>query len=145
MKIDYVEIKGFFEGYRYHEPKSRKYSAMFHSIEELINSDDIKLFYPKNLFVDDKDLEVYIVLEGKILRGRFLDDNKIELRVLHLKDLKDFKCEGIYNEEGFQKIILQFKNGEEIVFNSMEDTNDNWKYKFKEHIKDVAKMLIEQY
>lgn len=145
MKIHYAEIKRYFEGYRYYEQKSRKYSAIFRSIEELINPNEIKIFYPKNLFLDDKDLEIYIVLNGKLLRWRFGDDKKIELRILHLKNLKDFKCEGICNEEGIYKIILEFETGEEIAFNSMDDSIDNWKYTFKEHITEIAKTLIEQY
>ena len=70
MIIDYFEVRGYFEGHQISDPKARRYSAIFRNIEEFIDPNKVSIFYPKNIFVDDKDLEIYVFLERKILRGR---------------------------------------------------------------------------
>lgn len=143
MIIDYIENKRYFDSHRYSDKNARKYSDMLCKIEEFIDPSDIKLFYPKNLFVDDKDLEVYVILDRNILRGRILDDNKMELTTLRLKDLLHFKCECTYNIEGFHKLTLRFKNDEVVIFDSMEDSNDSWRYKFENQIKELTKLFVQ--
>jgi len=140
--IDYLEVKDYFRGDRYNDQKSRRYYSIFCNIEKFINTDDIKLFYPKNLFLNDKELEVYIFLDGKILRARPLEVNNIELKILYLKDLIDFTCECIYDgEEYYYKLVLKFTT-DELVFNKNEDTINGWGYKFEEQIKNITKILI---
>jgi len=146
LGIDYVEIKQYICGYRCFDDKARNYKAIFSNIEEFIDHSEIKFFYPKNLFLVDKDLEVYVFLDGKILRGRSLEESRIELKIFNLRDLVDFKCECIDNrEEYFHKITLKFENDEIIVFDSMTDTNESWKYKFDNQIKEIIKVLIKNY
>lgn len=144
MIIDYFEVRGYFEGHRYHDPKARRYSAIFRNIEEFIDPNKVSIFYPKNMFVDDKDLEIYVFLERKILRGRVLDNNKIEIKLLYLKDLKDFICECTYDEECYYKLTLKFYNDEVIVFDSLVDTNFSWKNKFNKVIKEIIKVIIDK-
>lgn len=144
MIIDYFEVRGYFESHRYHDPKARRYSAIFLNIEEFIDPNKISIFYPKNMFVDDKDLEIYAFLERKVLRGRVLDNNKIEIKLLHLKDLKDFICECTYDEEYYYKLTLKFNNNEVIVFDSLVDTNFSWKNKFNKEIKEIIQVIIDK-
>ena len=96
------------------------------------------------MFVDDKDLEIYVFLERKILRGRVLDNNKIEIKLLYLKDLKDFIYECTYDEECYYKLTLKFYNDEVIVFDSLVDTNFSWKNKFNKVIKEIIKVIIDK-
>lgn len=145
MGVDYVEIKRYFESRRYSENKAGKYSNMLFKIEEFVDVNTIKLFYPKNLFVDSKDLEAYLVFEDKILRGKILEDNNIEITALRLKDLTDFKCECTCNPDGYHRLTMKFQNGETLVFNSVEDTNTSWSHKFEKLIKDLLKLLIKNY
>lgn len=143
MNLDFVGLKDYFDSERFSGQKPRKYSAIFSKIETVIDTGKIEMVYPKNLFLDDKDLEVYVVSGGKILSCILLDDKKIQLQILNLKDLKNFKCEGLYDEKGFRRITLEFGNDEVITFDSDEDTNDDWKSAFREHIKDLAKVVIK--
>ncbi len=144
MIIDYFDVKGYFEGHRYHDLKARKYSAIFRNIEEFIDPNIINIFYPKNMFVDGKDLEIYIFLESKILRGRVLDNNITEIKILYLKDLKDFICECTFDEEYHHKLTLKFYNDEVIVLDSLVDTNYSWKYKFEKEIKEIIQIIIDK-
>lgn len=142
MIIDYLEVRGHFEGYKYEGEKSRKHWALFYNIEEFINPNKINIFYPKNMFVQDKDLEIYIFLESKILRGRIIDDARIEIKVLFLKDIKDFTCECINEGEYYHKLTLKFINGEIIELDSMVDTNFSWRNKFEKTIKEIIQNFI---
>lgn len=145
MEVSYVEIKGYFDGHRYSDNKSRKYSNMLCKIEEFIDVNTIKLFYPKNLFVDHKELEAYVVFEDKLLRGRILEDTNIEITTLKFKNLIDFKCECTCNPEGFHRLTMKFENDETVVLDSVEDTNTSWSHKFENQIKEVSKLLIKSY
>lgn len=142
MIIDYLEVRGYFESYKYEGEKSRKHWALFHNIEEFINPNKINIFYPKNMFVQDKDLEIYIFLESKILRGRIIDDARIEIKVLFLKGIKDFTCECINEGEYYHKLTLKFINGEIIELDSMVDTNFSWRNKFEKTIKEIIQNVI---
>lgn len=142
MEVSYVEIKRYFENHRYSNNQARKYSNMLFKIEEFIDVNTIRLFYPKNLFVDDKELEVYVVFEEKILRGRILEDTNIEITTLKFKNLTDFKCECTCKSEGFHRLTMKFENNETVVLDSMEDTNTSWSHKFENQIKELVKHLI---
>lgn len=137
--IDYLEIRGHFESHKYEGKKSRERWAIFYNIEEFINPNKINVFYPKNMFVQDKNLEIYIFLESKILRGRIIDDARIEIKVLSLKDIKDFTCECINDGEYYHKLTLKFINGEIIELDSMVDTNFSWRNKLEKTIKEIMK------
>lgn len=140
--MDYLEVRSYFESNRHCDGKSRRCNLIFHEVEEFINSEHIKMFYPKNLFMEDKELEVYIFLEGKILRARVLEGKNIELKILYFKYLKDFVYECIYDGgEYYHKLILNFTS-DEVVFNKLEDTNSSWGPEFEEQIKNIAKLLI---
>ncbi|WP_425335893.1 DUF3908 family protein [Tissierella pigra] len=70
----------------------------------------MNVFYPKNMFVQDENLEIYIFLESKILRGRIIDDTIIEIKVLSFRDIKGFTCECINDGEFCNKLTLEFIN-----------------------------------
>lgn len=140
--IEYLEVRGHFETHKYEGEKSRQQWAIFYNIEEFINPNNISVFYPKNMFVEDENLEIYIFLERKILRGRIIDDGRIEIKVLFLKDIKDFICECIYDGEYYHKLTFEFINGEIIELDSMLDTNFSWRNKFEKTIKEIIKKII---
>lgn len=144
MINDYLEIKKEYEKHKYNDPKSRKNSAIFHNIEEFIDLNEINIFYPKNMFVEDKDLEIYIFLESKILRSRLIDNDIIEIKILYLKDIKDFICECMCDGEYYHKLILKFPNDEIIVFDGTVDANIGWRNKFNKTIKKIIRIIINE-
>ena len=148
MGVNYLEIKQLLQSNRYSNNKSRIFSDILFKIEELVDVDTIRFFYPKNLFVVDKDLEAYLVFEDKILWGRMLpnkSNNNFVLEILRFKDITDLKYDCSCCRDGFHKLTIKFKNGTTIVFNSMEDTNSSWCHKFEDLIKDLLKFLIKNY
>lgn len=141
--IDYLEVRGHFESHKYKGQKARKQWEIFYNIEEFIDPNKINIFYPKNMFVQDENPEIYIFLESKIFRARIIDDARIEIKVLFFTDIKDFTCEcisdgGEYNH----KLKLEFINGEVIELDSMVDTNLSWRNKFNKTIKEIIQNII---
>lgn len=141
--IDYLEIRGYFESHKHKDEKSREQWSIFYNMEELIDSNKINIFYPKNMFVEDKNLEIYIFLDNKIVRGRVIDEGRIEIKILSLKDIKDFTCEYIKDGEYYHKLTLEFINGEIIELDSMVDTNFSWRNKFEKAIKEIIEKIIK--
>lgn len=146
MIIDYFEIRDYFASRDYYEPKLRLYNAIFHNIEEFIDPNEINIFYPKNLFIEGSDLEVYILNNSQILRCRIIDEDRIEIKIFFLKDLKDFTCEcvKISYEDYYDKLILKFNDNEILILDSSMDTNFSWKTKFEKQIKEIIKVIINK-
>lgn len=143
MKLEYNEIKSYFYGYWDSDEKTRNCRSIFNNIEMFVNPNEIRFFYPKNLFVKEKDLEIYIFLNDKIIKGGIVDNN-IELNIYNLKNLIGLRCECInYYEEFYHKIVMNFINEDVIILNSIDDSKDTWRYKFEEQIKDIIKELIK--
>lgn len=140
--LSYVELREHFYSTCYSDVKSREAKNLLCKLEEFINPNDIKHYYPKNLFKGDKSLEVYLIFEKYILIGRVLEENKIELKTLRLRELINIKAECENDSDGCNKLTLTFFNNEAIIFDSEEDTNNSWKYKFKDHIKMLTNYLL---
>ena len=49
-----------------------------------------------------------------------------------------------YDEECYYKLTLKFYNDEDIVFDSLVDTNFSWKNKFNKVIKEIIKVIIDK-
>jgi len=64
---------------------------------------------------------------------RFFNINKIKC-VIYECPLDDD-----YGEHKLTLLLLFEENVEEIYFNSIEDTNEHWKYRFNEAIRSMAK------
>ncbi|HHX16723.1 MAG TPA: DUF3908 family protein [Mollicutes bacterium] len=142
--IEYSELSSYFETYKYYDETSGRYSAIFSNIEELIDTDQIKIFYPKNLKVVDKDLEVFLILDGKILYGKSLENNDVEIKVYFLKDINDitYKCSW-YGEDSFHKISLKFNSDVILEFDSMNDaTSYSRRIELEMVIKEIIRMLM---
>lgn len=144
MSIDYEEVRDYYRGFNYNDERNKENSHIFSKIEELININEIKSFYPKNLFLDEKKLEVYIFFENKLLLGQNFKNDKVKIKIIDLNYLKEFKIESNWYEEGINRITLKLDQ-EEIVFNSLEDSNENWKYRFKEEINNIFQLLIKEH
>jgi len=64
MNVDFNEIKDYFYRNRYCDNNSRKYASMFEKVSQILDESDILCFYPKYLFVDRQNLQLYFVLKN---------------------------------------------------------------------------------
>lgn len=148
MLFDFVEFeKG---NYEYDVLIRSDVNYMIRRIKEYINLSDIKIFYPKYLFVKDKKIELFSFTEDIILYAT-TENEGIELErvfkinVLKIKDIKSINIRDYEKYDSPVVLDVYFKNSDEVLkFNSMEDTNDGFAQDFKKYVHEIAKFLIEK-
>jgi hypothetical protein len=144
MNVDFNEIKDYFYRNRYCDNNSRKYASMFEKVSQIIDESDILCFYPKYLFVDRQNLQLYFVLKNnKFIKIWINDEKKVVMRFFNINKIKCviYECplDDDYGEHKLTLLLLFEENVKEIYFNSIEDTNEHWKYRFNEAIRSMAK------
>jgi len=141
MSVDFKEIKDYFYNNRYSDNTARKYAGMFEKVSQIIDENDILYFYPKYLFVDEQTLQLYFVLKNnKFIKVWINGDKHIVIEYFNINKIKSVTYECPLDDYGDYRLTLLFEEKvEEITFNSKEDTNEHWKYKFDEAICSIAK------
>lgn len=116
---------------------------IFRKADSLVEEKDIELFYIKNLFLQDKEFELYLfynnnrilkigVEDGKFITTNLLDKNNIEKVTLKENYTKSY-----------EKILeIKFKNGENFKFDSINDTNEYNDLNLASIIEQIFKSLI---
>ena len=141
MNVDFKEIKDYFYNNRYRDNTTRKYAGMFEKVSQIIDENDILCFYPKYLFVDEQILQLYFILKNnKFIKVWINEEKRIVMQFLNMNKIKNVIYECPLGDYGDYRLTLLFEEkAEEITFNSKEDTNERWKYKFNEAICNMAK------
>jgi hypothetical protein len=122
--------------------------TMIALINKYVNTDDIKLLYPKNLFVKDKNSELYVFTDDKLIytrsNGQKEDYNPIiQLNIVKIEDIKSLQVSESNDYSNPTSLSIYFKNNdEELTFNSSNDTNIQYSNSFKEDISEISKYLI---
>lgn len=143
MSMDFKEIKDNFYKYYFNNNASRKYADMFNKVSQIIDEKDILYFYPKYLFVDEQTLQLYFVLKNnKFIKFWINEDKQLVMEFFNIEKINKVSYECPLDDYGDYKLTLLFEEKlEEIKFDSKEDTNEHWKYKFDEEICNMAKYL----
>ncbi|WP_457945385.1 DUF3908 family protein [Caproiciproducens sp. LBM24188] len=141
MNVDFKEIKDYFYNNRYSNNTAHKYAGMFKKVSQIIDENDILYFYPKYLFVDEQTLQLYFILKNnKFVNVWINEDKQIVMEFFNINKIKSVTYECPLDDYGDYRLTLLFEEKvEEITFNSKEDTNEHWKYKFDEAICSIAK------
>ena len=141
MDVDYKEIRDYFYNNRYWDNTTRKYADMFEKVSQIIDENDILCFYPKYLFVDEQILQLYFILKNnKFIKVWINGDKHIVIEYFNINKIKSVTFECPLDDYGDYRLTLFFEEKvEEITFNSKEDTNEHWKYKFDKAIYSIAK------
>ncbi len=141
MNVDFKKIKDYFYNNRYNNNTDRKYASMFEKVSQVIDENDILYFYPKYLFVDEQTLQLYFVLKNnKFIKVWINGDKHIVMEYFNINKIKSVTYECPLDDYDDYKLTLLFDEKlEEIEFNSKEDTNEHWKYKFDKAICSMAK------
>lgn len=109
-------------------------------IQKYVTEQDIVVFYPKNLMLEDSSLEIIIFSKSDVWFFT-KEENTIEVKVI-----KDFKVKKMKVIEPtghlyHLKLEVEFTTGDKLYLNSDEDTNDNWKETFSLYIRDLIHFL----
>lgn len=116
-----------------------KYTSILQVVEKFLDKEQIIVFYPKNLFVDEKQLEVQIYEKDRVV---ILNHNEEEVKVRVLKYQLIEKVELIYT--GYYEPLtlkINFRTGDSLELNELDDTNSTWRRSFTSKIEEIFKLL----
>lgn len=141
MKVDFKEIKDYFNRNRYKDEVSHRLGNMFEKVSKIIDENDVLYFYPKYLFIEMQILELYFILKNnKLVKATLAEDNQIVINIFYSNQIRNIEYISPIDNNGSYKLSIYLKNNiEPIIFNSIEDTNGHWKYKFDNVISNIAK------
>ena len=107
-------------------------------LNEMVNKEKVIAFYPKGLFKNENNLEVYLFLKDKLSIYR-LNEARISLEIINYDQIKTvkFDYQDIYNPASLE-IILENQSFE---FNSHDDTNNRWAPRFIDLLKKIVKTM----
>jgi hypothetical protein len=145
MNLNLKEIMNYLEKNRLSESYAKKYFSLFKKVSQIINEENILFFYPKFLFVNDKPIQLYFILKNHMLISVSIkEDKQLIVEFLNVNKIRKINYECSLDDYGGTTIltVLFEDNFEEIIFNSEDDTNENWKYEFEKVLCDIAKYFI---
>ncbi|WP_274362744.1 DUF3908 family protein [Paenibacillus thermotolerans] len=109
-------------------------------LKEYVNEDDVKVFYPKNLFVENTNIELYAFMQDHVI-AIIQGDNGIILKSLYYKNIRNIELFKSTRNESEVGLLIRYTNEEEINLRSHQDTNDTWAFRYGKKIKEIFKML----
>ncbi|MGC3792026.1 hypothetical protein [Priestia aryabhattai] len=115
----------------------KSHERLAKEIESLYKVEDIKLFYAKNLF-NNKEVEIYIFFENGFAHCTLEEDRDV-ITHYHCKPLTKHFI--IPNDNNHVRLNVSYDNGEQLSFDSLEDSGDNWYQEYIDHIRELYKIL----
>lgn len=138
MEITYEE---FLNVLTYNKRHEYKCVNIMHHAEKVFDKENVLFFYPKAIFVEDKENEFIFIVKENIISLRE-PKSVLNANVRKLKDIEEITIinDGEYDHDTI--MTLRFNDGHKLVFSTTEDSNDYWKPKYKKLIIDIYKHLI---
>lgn len=120
--------------------QARPLKFMLEEISKVIDISDIKIVYPKNLFIDDKQVELYLFNEKRQIMKVTYEDKEINTILYFLKDIVCLENK-VNAEKRSRSLLIKFSNSEMIEFNNKNDTNSHYNDRFETLMIDITKLF----
>ncbi|WP_340388464.1 DUF3908 family protein [Paenibacillus sp. FSL E2-0151] len=132
---NYKEFKKNFS-----QPVFGQYWKMFSAIQNNINDDEVRAFYPKNFFNDSKEKEFYALTDKNIF---LFKESDAVVTISYFKEVRVEKLQLTrpYNRSEELQLEIKLCSGDKFIFDSMKDSNDDWAYHYVEYIEEIYKLL----
>lgn len=125
---------------RVFEEKSRFYKRVLEVVESYIDPEEIKVFYSRNIYNPNEHKEFIFFLENKISVVHFEKEKAYYIRSFDSKVKESSLIIPEFTQEGVI-LNLKFENGEQMTFNSFEDSNRAWNGTYIDLIQAIYKIL----
>jgi hypothetical protein len=132
-------MEGF---YNSRNPQVQTLKYMTDEIIKVIDTTKIKVVYPKNLFIDNKQIELYLFDDGDHILKITYENKEVCIFLYLLKDITRLKNSVNYENKS-RSLTIEFSNGEIFEFNSASDTNSYHMHRFEDLIIDIWKSFIK--
>lgn len=106
-------------------------------ISDVLESDYI--FYPKFLWQEEKKLELYFISNDIIIICGLDEESNIYLAQRFTKNVSSIEIKNLNIDKRDIELHINFSD-ENVVFDS-NDTNQHWKFKYYNKIKELYKLL----
>ncbi|EIT84974.1 hypothetical protein A374_13045 [Fictibacillus macauensis ZFHKF-1] len=136
----YVEFMKLVKTLSLHKPEDNySFEKANRFISEFVQESEIKHIYVKNIFNQEKGTELFLFLEDKILIVMGTEQTT-NVKMLKRKDIMEMDFEETHY--GVTNAIIKFRFPDrEIMFESLNDSNQHWNPKYISNIKDIFKFL----
>lgn len=125
-------------------PSNREYWGFIQSIDRFVPAENVKIFYPKNLYSGNPDLTLILFTERDIWIAE-QSDQSVKITV-H----KNIQIENVTRQIHIRsrlsgtQLILSLRSGETLKFNSKDDApNEDWIENFSGYIDDIFDLVIK--
>ncbi|MHA2856910.1 DUF3908 family protein [Paenibacillus lautus] len=114
---------------------------LFFNVQKFVIDQNVRAFYPKNFFHENKETELYIFTEKDLwcfVVGKETTDATL---------IKDFQVDKLRiiraNNQRLTGSNLEIKliSGDEIFFNAKEDSNEDWVEQYTWYIEEIFDLL----
>lgn len=142
--VTYNEIKNYFHGRRFYgNTKEAIISRIFNRADILVGEKNIKLSYPKNIFLEDKFLELYLFCyDQRIVKISVEDDKFITTNFFNKDNIEKVILKENYKNDCEKMLEIRFKDNEIFKFNSGNDTNEYYRTELASIIEEICKNII---
>jgi predicted nucleic-acid-binding Zn-ribbon protein len=119
-----------------------RFNNMITVIEKFVREEDIVVFYPKYLFVNDKKLEVHNFMNDKVIIFYEGENDLVNIKVLKYNQISiiELKYQELYQPK---TLNISFSSGDKIVLTDKSDTNSTWIPRFTNKVEQAFKLLTQ--
>lgn len=137
MSIDFKQFKEHVRQRRIGAHQS--FGKLIREIESLYSEEDFKFFYVKNMVNSDGKVDAFMFLENGFINFKVIE-SKIEMKHIYGRPLS--KTLTLRKTDGNGAVlVISFDNGEELIFDAAEDSNEDWEQLYSDYIKELYKIL----
>ncbi|MCD3202867.1 DUF3908 family protein [Clostridium botulinum] len=141
MEINFEELYNVFKAKSAWDSNYKKEYTLFNGIKKLIDVEAIKAIYPKNLFVEEENLKVIILTDTSICLFELLDSNKLNGFCTSRGSIGSLNIDMDCEYRGNNQLEIKFYDKESIILNGEKDTNEYYRDKMNEKIREIFKEL----
>ncbi|KZR58352.1 DUF3908 family protein [Pseudobacillus badius] len=125
------------------DERSRHYRSLLERIAPYINEENVKWFYPRNVFNKEEKKELIFLFEDHFAVATFQKEEVYKIRTIAFDRVEISLDIPEYAHEGVSLGV--YRNGEVILsFHSAADSNKNWTEEYTETIQDLYRILAKQ-
>lgn len=119
-------------------PQAKPLYFMLKEVNELFDPNSIKVIYPKNLFLNDKQVELFLFTDKKQIIKVTYEKGEVHTDLYFSKNLSMY----INISDYCRSLNIRFIDGDEIEFNSKNDTDHANTGSFNDLIVAIWKVLL---
>ncbi|TQR20716.1 hypothetical protein [Psychrobacillus vulpis] len=117
--------------------RSDGYIRVIAFISDVYKEENILAFYFKN-GVNEKKKELFFIFKESILKVSKIEDADFLFEHYSKNIVKKKFTTSKFTGQSHE-LVLTFENGEQLVFNNIEDSNHDWAAEYTESIKEIYK------